>query len=69
MKKEDLITLRNEAEVAVTQVYSNVEDLKNQLTNANNELERYRGEYRAYNKQIELVEAREAEQAKKEEKK
>lgn len=59
MKKEDLITLRAEAEKVVTQLYSQGEDLKNRLKQNDIELERYRGEYRAYQKMITELESKE----------
>lgn len=64
MKKDELLALRNEAELTITQIYSKVEDLKNQLNQANVELERYRGEYRAYDKLVTIEIGREQEQAK-----
>lgn len=64
MKKEELITLRDEAESVITKLYSQAQGLQNDLNNTNIEADRVRGEYRAYDHLIKEMEKNESEENK-----
>lgn len=55
MELKDVIAQQKDAETMITQLYSQAEDLKQRLANTNIELERFRGEYRAYGKIVEQI--------------